>query len=66
MIGEKLISRIAEELGSDKNVERFVKYYWLISTLRLAIGASIAILILLFGYEFGDTVKWIDALVGGE
>jgi hypothetical protein len=66
MIGEKLVLRIAEKLGSEKNVERFVKYYWLVSTLRLALGASIAILILLFGLEFRDTVRWIDALLGGE
>jgi hypothetical protein len=66
MIGEKLVLRIAEKLGSEKNVERFVKYYWLVSTLRLALGVSIAILILLFGLEFRDTVRWIDALLGGE
>jgi hypothetical protein len=66
MIGEKLVLRIAEKLGSEKNVERFVKYYWLVSTLRLALGASIAILILLFGLKFRDTVRWIDALLGGE
>jgi hypothetical protein len=66
MIGEKLVLRIAEKLGSEKNIERFVKYYWLVSTLRLALGASIAILILLFGLEFRDTVRWIDALLGGE
>jgi hypothetical protein len=66
MIGEKLVIKIAEKLGSEKNIERFVKYYWLVSTFRLALGVSIAILILLFGWEFRDTVKWIDALLGGE
>ncbi|MCS7129785.1 MAG: hypothetical protein NZ872_00005 [Archaeoglobaceae archaeon] len=66
MIGEKFVLKLAEKLGSEKNVERFVRYYWLISTFRLALGASIAILILLFGYRFSDTVSWVDALLGGE
>jgi hypothetical protein len=66
MIGEKFVLRLAEKLGSEKNVERFVKYYWLISTFRLALGATIAILILLFGYRFSDTVGWVDSLLGGE
>ncbi len=66
MIGEKLVLKIAEKLGSEKNVERFVRYYWLVSTFRLALGASIAILILLFGWEFRDTVRWVDTLLGGE
>ncbi|MEM4473328.1 MAG: hypothetical protein QXK03_06950 [Archaeoglobaceae archaeon] len=66
MIGEKFVLKLAEKLGSEKNIERFVKYYWLVSTLRLALGASIAILILLFGFKFSDTVKWVDILLGGE
>ena len=66
MIGEKLVLKLAEKLSSEKNVERFVRYYWLVSTARLALGAAIAILILLFGYEFRDTVRWVDALLGGE
>jgi len=66
MIGEKFVLSLAEKLGSEKNVERFVKYYWLISTFRLALGATIAILILLFGYRFSDTVGWVDSLLGGE
>ncbi len=64
MIGEKLVLKIAEKLGSEKNVERFLKYYWIISTLRLALGASIAILILIFGYKFADTVRWAEVLLG--
>ncbi|MEM4508638.1 MAG: hypothetical protein QW122_03320 [Archaeoglobaceae archaeon] len=66
MIGEKFVLRLAEKLGSEKNVERFVRYYWLVSTFRLALGESIEILILLFGYRFSDTVSWVDALLGGE
>ena len=66
MIGERFVLKVAEKLGSEKNIERFVKYYWLVSTLRLALGASIAMLILLFGWEFKDTVRWVDALLGGE
>jgi len=64
MIAESFIQKLAEKLMSEKNVERFVKYYWLVSTFRLALGASIAILILLFGYKFSDTVRWVDFIFG--
>ncbi|MDI9610461.1 MAG: hypothetical protein QFX36_03945 [Archaeoglobales archaeon] len=64
MIGEKFVLKLAERLGTEKNIERFVKYYWLVSTFRLVLGTTIAILILLFGYRFSDTVGWIDALFG--
>jgi|Deesub1362A_J573_1020465.scaffolds.fasta_scaffold65937_2 hypothetical protein len=66
MIGENIVRRVAERLGGEKNVERFVRYYWLVSTFRLILGTSIMLLILLFGYKFEDTVKWVDLLVGGE
>ncbi|MET1124262.1 MAG: hypothetical protein ABWW66_03225 [Archaeoglobaceae archaeon] len=65
MIGDRIRDFVENKLLSEKNVERLVKYYWLVSTFRLALGASIAILILLFGYSFGDLVRWIDALGGG-
>ena len=59
MIGERFVLKIAEKLGSEKNIERFVRYYWLISTFRLMVGVTIMVLILLFGYRFEDLVKWI-------
>ena len=59
MIGEKFVLKIAEKLGSEKNIERFVKYYWLVSTFRMAVGFTIMALILLFGYKFEDLVKWL-------
>ena len=65
MIGEEFVRRLAERIATEKNVERFVKYYWLVSTFRLSLGASIALLILFFGYKFEDTVKWVDLLFGG-
>jgi len=64
MIGERLVRRIAERLGSEKNVERFVRYYWLVSTFRMMVGFTVMALILLFGYEFGDLVRWVDVLIG--
>jgi hypothetical protein len=66
MIGENFVRRVAERLGSERNVERFVKYYWLVSTFRMALGFSIMLLILLFGFKFEDTAKWVDIIVGGE
>ena len=64
MIGEKFVRRLAEKLGSEKNVERFVRYYWIVSTFRMMVGFTIMLLILLFGYKFGDLVKWVDVVVG--
>ncbi len=64
MIGERFVKRLAEKLGSEKNVERFVRYYWIVSTFRLMVGFTIMALILLFGYEFGDLVKWVDVVIG--
>jgi hypothetical protein len=45
---------IEEKIVTEKNIERFVKYYWLVSTFRLALGVTIMLLILLAGYEFED------------
>ncbi len=64
MIGERFVKRVAEKLGSEKNVERFVRYYWMISTFRMMVGFTIMALILLFGYEFKDLVRWVDLFVG--
>jgi hypothetical protein len=64
MIGEKFVRRLAEKLGSEKNVERFVRYYWIVSTFRMMVGFTIMLLILLFGYKFGDLAKWVDVIVG--
>ena len=57
MVGEEFVRKIAERITTEKNIERFVKYYWLVSTFRMALGFSIMLLILLFGYKFGDLVK---------
>ena len=64
MIGEKVVRKIAEKVGSEKNIERFVKYYWMVSTFRMMVGFTIMALILLFGYKFKDLVRWIDVFVG--
>ena len=47
---------IEERVLTDRNVERFVKYYWLVSTFRLMVGFSIMVLMLLFGYRFWDLI----------
>ena len=53
---EKLRRFVEEKVLSDKNIERFVKYYWIVSTLRLVLGFSLMVLILLFGYRLWDLV----------
>ena len=57
---EERIRRFVEEkVITDKNIERFVKYYWLVSTLRLVLGVCIMMLILLFGYRIWELVPHI-------
>ncbi len=50
----KLDEWIEDKIVSEKNIERFVRYYWIISTFRLVLGVTIMLLILLAGYKFGD------------
>ena len=50
---------VEEKVLSDKNIERFVKYYWIVSTLRMVLGFSLMMLILLFGYRLWDLVPHI-------
>ncbi len=59
MIGERFVQRLAQRLATEKNIERFVKYYWIVSTLRLMLGFTIMFLILLAGYRFGDLISWL-------
>ena len=53
-VGEAIYRWLERKVITEKNIERFVKYYWLISTFRLALGFTIMLLILLAGYEFED------------
>ena len=59
MIGENFVRKLVERLATEKNIERFVKYYWLVSTFRMMVGFAIMMLILLGGYKFGDLIGWL-------
>ncbi len=59
MPGEEHVRRFLEEkVLTERNIERFVKYYWLVSTARMVLGATILILILIGGLKFGDLIPW--------
>jgi ABC-type lipoprotein release transport system permease subunit len=59
MPGEELVRRFLERrVLTEKNIERFVKYYWLVSTARMVLGVTILILILIGGLEFGQLIPW--------
>ena len=59
MPGEELVKRFMEEkVLTEKNVERFVKYYWLVSTARMVLGVTILILILIGGFKFRQLFPW--------
>ena len=60
MIGERFVKKLVERLATEKNIERFVRYYWLVSTFRMMVGFAILMLILLGGYKFGDLVRWLE------
>ncbi|MBO8179977.1 MAG: hypothetical protein H0Z19_05775 [Archaeoglobus sp.] len=59
MPGEELVRRFLERrVLTEKNIERFVKYYWLVSTARMVLGVTILILILIGGLKFGQLIPW--------
>ncbi len=59
MPGEELVRRFLERrVLTEKNIERFVKYYWLVSTARMVLGVTILILILIGGLEFSQLIPW--------
>jgi len=53
---ERAVRWLERKIVTEKNIERFVRYYWLISTLRVALGITIMLLILIGGYKFGDLI----------
>ncbi len=56
MIGETFVKNLVDKLTDEVNIARFVKYYWIISTLRLIIGFTILMFIILKGYKFANLV----------
>ena len=58
MPGEGFVRKLVERVLSDKNIEGFVRYYWIISTARMVIGFTILILILIGGYKFGQLIPF--------
>ncbi len=55
---EKVVRWAERKIATEKNLERFVKYYWIVSTFRLVLGLTIMMFILLLGYKFGDLVPF--------
>ncbi len=57
---DDLANRIARwidrKIITDRNIELFLKYYWLISTFRLILGFTILVLIILMGYRFDSLI----------
>ncbi len=57
---EELSDRIArwidKKILNDKNIERFLKYYWIISTFRLVLGFTLLVLIVVMGYRLDNLV----------
>jgi hypothetical protein len=49
---DSLSDRILRWVFSDKNRERYLKYWWIISTIRIAVGISLLLLMILAGYKF--------------
>jgi|GEM_PF-1285404 hypothetical protein len=47
-----LSERILRWVFSEKNRERYLKYWWIISTIRIVVGISLLLLMILGGYKF--------------
>ena len=58
-VSEAVFRWVEKHVVTEKNIERFVKYYWIISTFRVALGFAIMFLILFGGYSFKDLLpRW--------
>ena len=58
-LSEAVFKWVEKHIVTEKNIERFVKYYWIVSTFRMALGFTIMFLILVCGYKFEDLLpKW--------
>ena len=55
-VRERIAEVVERKLLSDKNIERFLRYYWVVSTFRMVLGFVIMVLILVVGYKFEDLV----------
>ena len=58
-VSEAVFRWIEKHVVTEKNIERFVKYYWIVSTFRVALDFTIMLLILVGGYKFNDLLpRW--------
>ena len=55
-LSEALFKFAERHVFTDKNLERFVKYYWIISTFRLVVGFTVMFLICFEGYKLYQLV----------
>ena len=53
-LGDIIARWVEKHVITEKNLERLLKYYWIISTFRIGLGLAIMFLILVAGYKFGD------------
>ncbi len=59
-LSDELANRIARwidrKIITDRNIELFLKYYWIISTFRLVLGFALLVLIVVMGYRFDNLI----------
>jgi len=57
---DDLANRIArwidKKIITDRNIELFLKYYWIVSTFRLVLGFTLLVLIVVMGYRLDNLV----------
>ena len=59
-LSDELTNKIARWIDrkviTDRNIELFLKYYWIISTFRLVLGFALLVLIVVMGYRFDNLI----------
>jgi len=55
-VAERIGRWIDEKIITDRNIELFLKYYWIVSTFRLVLGFTLLVLIVVMGYRLDNLV----------
>ena len=55
-LANRIVRWVNRKIITDRNIELFLKYYWIISTFRLALGFALLVLIVVMGYRFDNLI----------
>ncbi len=55
-LSNKIARWIDKKILNDRNIELFLKYYWIVSTFRLVLGFTLLVLIVVMGYRLDSLI----------